>query len=422
MRPARGRRAGPAGERVIMNTDFTYIVVGGGIAGASAIEGIREHDREGSILLVTRENSRPYRRPPLSKDLWSGKLAVGDIAIHDDDFYVTHGVELLLRREVVELDPVQNRIWDDRGTSYRYDKLLLATGGRPRLLDLRGEQGECVHYFRTLEDYLMLAGRLDQLQHLLVVGGGFIGLELTAALVSAGKEVTLLMRDEYPLSHLLPRDLGLAVAEYFRERGVETVSNQAIAALERGAGLVQVRTLSGDLVTTQMVLAGVGLEPHDELAEAGGLETGDGIQVDEYCRTSDPYSYAAGDVAEFPCVALGRRARIEHEDHAIHHGRTAGANMAGARRIYDHQPMFFGDLFDLGFEAVGEIDARLDTDAVWRTEHREGLVFYLRDDVVRGVLLWGRFGMVDWARQLVREGKPTTHAERVAMANGAHEG
>ncbi len=402
-----------------MKSDYQYIVVGGGIAGASAVEGIRAHDREGSILLVSRENSAPYRRPPLTKDLWSGKTRVDAISVHEDSFYPANGVDLLLRRDIVELDPVQNRIWDDRDTSFRYERLLLATGGRPRLLDLRGEQGECVQYFRSLEDYLVLAGRLDQFQHALIVGGGFIGMELAAALATAGKEVTLLDKGEYPLARVLPRELGLMIADYYRERGVETVSNQSVAAVERGQGLMHVRTTTGDEVTTQMVLAGVGIEPQDELAEAGGLEITDGIAVDEFARTTDPYVYAAGDVAEFPYLALGMRVRIGHEDHSIHHGRAAGANMAGARRPYDHLPMFYGDLFDLGFEAVGEVDAHLDTDAVWKDEHRDGVVFYLRDDVVRGALLWGRFGHVDWAREIIRAAKPTTHDERVRMAEQA---
>lgn len=407
-----------------MKTDFRYLIVGGGLAGAAAIEGIRAHDREGSILLVSRENSAPYRRPPLSKGLWNGTVSLDRLSVHDDAFHREQGVDLLLRRDIVELDPVQNRVWDDRGSSYRYERLLLATGGHPRLLELHGEQGECAHYFRTLEDYLALRSRLDQLQHVLVVGGGFIGVELAAALAAAGKEVTLMYGDEYPLARVLPRELGLAVAEYYRERGVETVSGQRVATCERDAGLVHVRTLAGDLVTTQMVLAGVGIEPHDDLAEAGGLEVTNGIAVDEYTRTTDPYIHAAGDVAEFPLLALGTRVRIEHEDHAYHHGRAAGANMAGAKQVYDHLPFFYGDLFDLGFEAVGETDARLETDEVWMTEHREGVVFYLRDDVVRGALLWGRFGLVDWARGLIREGKPTTHAERVALAEaaGASEG
>ncbi len=395
-----------------MKTDYRYIIIGGGIAGASAIEGIREHDRDGDILLVSRENNAPYRRPPLSKDLWFGKTTVDKISVHDDAFYPEHGVDLLLRRDIVELDPVQNRIWDERGASFRYERLLLATGGRPRLLDLHGEQGENVHYFRSLEDYLMLAGRLDRVQHVLVVGGGFIGTELAAALAHAGKEVTLMYRDEYPIARALPRELGLSVAEYYREKGVETVSGQGVAGVESGQGLIQVRTLSGDQVTTQMVLAGVGLEPHDELAEAGGLEVTNGIAVDEYARTSDPYIYAAGDVAEFPYLALGVRTRVEHEDHAIFHGRTAGANMAGAKLVYDRLPMFFGDFFDLGFEAVGEVDVRLDVHEVWQVRHREGIVFYLRDDVIRGVLLWNRWGLVDWARDLVRPGKPTTREER----------
>jgi NADPH-dependent 2,4-dienoyl-CoA reductase/sulfur reductase-like enzyme len=402
-----------------MRSEYPYIIVGGGLAGASAIDGIRAHDRDGPILLVTRENHPPYHRPPLSKDLWSGRQTLDQLPVHPDGYHAEHGVDVLLRRDIVELDPVQNRVWDDHGATYQYGRLLLATGGKPRLLDLPGDSGENVRYFRTLEDYLALASRLDTLQHALVVGGGFIGMELAAALTNAGKEVTLMLRGEHPLAGVLPRDLGLHVAEVYRDKGVETVSGEVLAAVERGQGLFHARTLAGNVVTTQMVIAGVGLDPHDELAEAGGLEVGDGIAVDEFTRTTDPYIHAAGDVAEFPCLALGMRARIEHWDHALHHGRAAGANMAGAKQPYDHLPMFWSDLFDLGFEAVGEVDARLDVDAVWKVEGREGLLFYLREDVVRGVLAWGRFGLMDWARALVREGRATTRTEREALAEAA---
>jgi NADPH-dependent 2,4-dienoyl-CoA reductase/sulfur reductase-like enzyme len=405
-----------------MKNEYRYIVIGGGLAGASALEGIREHDADGPILMVSRENVSPYNRPPLSKDLWSGKTTLDKISVLDDAFYRDQGVDLLLRREIVELDPVQNRVWDDHGASYRYERLLLATGGKPRLLDLEGPSSEGVHYFRSLEDYLLLKGRLETLQHVLVVGGGFISMELAAALANAGKEVTLLYPGEYPLARLLPRDLGLFVAETYRGHGVETVSGELLTSVESGGGLVHARTRLGNVVTTQMVLAGVGIEPHDDLAEAGGLEVTDGIAVDEFTRTSEPNIYAAGDVAEFPYLALGVRTRIEHWDHALHHGRAAGRNLAGAKQAYDHLPMFWSDLFDLGFEAVGDVDARLDVDVAWKEEGREGVLYYLREDVVRGVVAWGRFGLMDWARALIREGRATAHEERVEMAEKAGEG
>ena len=160
------------------------------------------------------------------------------------------------------------------------------------------------------------------------------------------------------------------------------------------------------------MLVGAGLVPHTDLADAAGLEVSNGILVDEFTRTSDPDIHAAGDVAEFPYRALERTMRIEHWDHAIFHGRAAGANMAGANRPYDHLPMFFSDHFDLGWEAVGEVDSSLVVEAVWRERYKEGVIFYLRDEVIRGALMWNAWGLVDWARDLIRAAKPMTVEER----------
>jgi len=399
----------------------TYVIVGGGIAGASAIEGIRRHDPDGGILLLARENHAPYRRPLLSKGLWFGRAKPDELPVHPDDFYREHRVELLLRREAIELDPARHVVWDERGVEHGYDRLLLATGGRPRRLSLAGAEIAGLHYFRDLEDYVFLAQRLERFEHALVVGGGFVGAELAAALRHAGKEVTLLLDREYPLFRVLPRELGLALAERFRHEGIETVSEDKLVGLEESQGLIRAHTAGGGVISTQTVLVGIGLEPEADLAEAAGLDVDDGIVVDEYARTTDPDIYAAGDVARHPCVPLGYSRRVEHWDHARAHGRCAGANLAGAQEAYDGLPYFDSDLFDLALAGVGEFDPTLRVETVWR-EPREagpaqgapGVAFYLRDDVTRGVLLWNVPGAVEWARTLVREARPLSGAERAA--------
>jgi 3-phenylpropionate/trans-cinnamate dioxygenase ferredoxin reductase component len=391
-----------------------YVIVGGGLAGASAIEGIRAHDREGSILMLARENFAPYNRPPLTKGLWFGKSTKDRLPVHPDDFYVANEVELLLRREVVELDPVRHLLWDERGVEYGYERLLLATGGRPRRLTVTGADVQGVHYAHGLDDYLNLERQLDRFEHALVVGGGFVGAEMAAALRHAGKDVTYVYDREYPLFRVLPRDLGLFVAERFRQEGVETVSEDKVEGLEASQGLIHARLASGGRIATQAVMAGIGIEPEVDLAEAAGLDVDDGIVVDEFARTTDPDIYAAGDVTRFPCVALRRSLHVEHEDHARGQGRCAGANMAGAVRSYEGLPFFYSDIFELGFEAVGELDPTLRVEAVWREPLREGVVFYLRADVVRGVLLWNVWGAVDWARDLVRKGQHLSAEERAA--------
>ena len=393
---------------------YPYVIVGGGLAGASAIEGIRAHDPEGAILLLARENHPPYHRPPLSKDLWFGKSTRDKLPVHEDGFYRENKVELALRREAVELDPGKHAVWDDRDNEYTYGKLLLATGGRPRIIDAEGADVEGVHYYRYLEDYLMLENRLPNFQHALVVGAGFIGMELAAALCHKGKDVTLLYPQEYPLRRVLPRDLGLFIADYYREKGVEAISGETVAAFAKRGNEIVATTHGSNTVTTQIALVGVGIEPTTDLADAAGLDVGNGIEVGEYARTSDPDIYAAGDVAEFPYLALHMRTRVEHWDHAIQHGRAAGANMAGANQPYTTLPMFYSDFFDLGWEAVGDLDPSHVVEPVWKEMHRQGVLFYLSDDVVRGVLLWNSWGLVDWARGLIREAKPMTAAERAA--------
>jgi len=393
-----------------------YLVVGGGLTAASAIEGIRSHDASGSIVILSRENHAPYHRPPLSKGLWFGKETLEGLSVHEDGWYLEQRAQLHRRREVVELDPEQRRAWDDRGEVVEYGELLLATGAWPRRLEVEGSELDGIHYFRGLEDYLKLEDDIRHLQHVLVVGGGFIGLELAAALRHAGKDVTLVYPTEYPLHRVLPRDLGLFVADKYRQEGVEVVSNETIAGFQRQGGELIAFTASRNEILTQLIVVGAGVVPQTDLADAAGLEIGNGIEVDEYGRTSDRHVWAAGDVAEFPSPVLGRRMRVEHWDHAREHGRAVGANMAGANVPYTHLPMFYSDFFDLGWEAVGECESGLDVHPVWREPFREGVVFYLLDDVIRGALLWNVWGAVDGARELIRQGRHTTAAEREALA------
>ncbi len=396
--------------------DYAYVIVGGGLAGASAIEGIRRHDPDGSVLLLSRENHPPYNRPPLSKDLWFGKKTLDLIPVHPEGYYAQQRVELALRREAVDLDPRQHTVWDDRGAAYRYGKLLLATGGRPRPLAAEGADPDTVHYYRYLEDYLFLRERVARVSRVLVVGGGFIGAELAAALTHAGKSVVMIYPQDYPLRHVLPRDLGEFVADYYRDRGVETVSSDTVVQLQTRMGSVIATTRQGVEIPVDLVVAGVGLRLHTELADAAGLEVDHGILVDEHLRTSDPDVYAAGDVAEFYCPALGERTRVEHWDNALHMGRCAGAHMAGADCTYDHLPMFYSDLFDLGWEAVGKVDSRLEVVPVWKQEHREGILYYLEEGAVKGVLLWNVWERVEWARRLIAAGGTHTRQELVEVS------
>jgi NADPH-dependent 2,4-dienoyl-CoA reductase/sulfur reductase-like enzyme len=373
--------------------DYRYLIVGGGMTGDSACRGIREHDAEGSIGLFSVESHEPYARPPLSKGLWKGKEE-SSIWRGTPDL----GVDIHTGRRIVELDLDGRTATDDAGESHAYQKLLLATGGTPR--ELPGAEG--VVYFRTLETYRHLREAAGNGVRAAVIGGGFIGSEIAAALALNGCQVTIVFPDEGIGARLFPAKLSSFVNDYYREQGVTVLPNELVAEVSGGT----VRTEAGTSLDADVVVAGLGIEPTTDLAEAVGLEVDDGIIVDEYGRASRREDvFAAGDVARFPVPALGDSRRVEHEDHANTHGQVVGANMAGAGQQYLHLPFFYSDLFDLGYEAVGDLDSRLDTVEEWAEPNRKGVVAYVDGEgKARGFLLWDVWGKVDSARELIRAG------------------
>lgn len=379
-------------------THYRYVLVGGGMAAAAAVRGIREVDPDGTIGLIGAEHDAPYNRPPLSKGLWKGD-AVDTIWSGVD----SQGVEVHLGRTAVGLDPRTKRVADAQGTVYSYDKLLLATGGTPRRLPFGDEQ---VVYFRTLDDYRRLRALADQRQRFAVIGGGFIASEIAAALRMNGKDVTMVFPGDAIGSQMFPPDLAGFLTAVYREKGVEVQPGDTVAAVaSRGDELV-VHTRRGREIVVDGVVAGLGIQPNIALAQQAGLAVDNGIVVDALLRTSHPDIYAAGDVAAYDDPTLRVRRRVEHEDNANTMGRLAGRAMAGDAAPYRHLPFFYSDLFELGYEAVGELDARLDVVADWTEPCREGVVYYLRAGRVRGVLLWNVWDQVDAARQLIAEPGP----------------
>ncbi len=380
--------------------DYRYLIVGGGLTGDAACKGIRTVDPDGTIGLIGDEPDPPYARPPLSKGLWLGKEESSIWRGTDEQ-----GVDLHLGRAVVSLDLGARTATDDRGETYRYERLLVATGGRPR--EMPGASDGVV-YYRTLADYHALRAAASEGTPVVVVGGGFIGSEIAAVLAASGCAVTMLFPDEAIGARLFPRDLALFLNDYYRGRGVDVRAGELVGGVERGGDGFRVTTDRGAELDADVVVAGLGIVPRDDLAAAAGLPTDNGIPVDDRGRVAGRDDvFAAGDVARFPARDLGRDLRVEHEDHAKSHGRQVGRNMAGADEPYDHLPFFYSDMFDLGYEAVGELDSRLDTVAEWAEPHRKGVVAYRdADGRPRGFLLWDVWGKVDAARELIRAGAP----------------
>ena len=375
-------------------TSYRYLIIGGGMTADAAARAIREADASGSIGIISADPHPPYNRPPLSKGLWKGDDPEKTVWRGTDKI----NADLALGRRVTAINPKQKTVTDDRGKAITYEKLLLATGGTPRRLSMQTGQ---IIYYRTFDDYTRLRALANQKLRFAVLGGGFIGSEVAAALRIVGRDVTMIVPEDGIGVRVFPADLSKFLVDYYREQGVDVRTGEGLADLQQSAGKVNVRTTHGKDIPVDVVVAGLGIQPNVELAEQAGLRVENGIVVDELLRTSSADIFAAGDVANFFNPALGVRMRVEHEDNANTMGAAAGRSMAGKSTPYTHLPFFYSDLFALGYEAVGELDPRLETQAVWKERFREGIIYYLKDSNVRGVLLWNTWGQVDNARAII---------------------
>ncbi|MGH7564383.1 MAG: NAD(P)/FAD-dependent oxidoreductase, partial [Gemmatimonadota bacterium] len=378
---------------------YDYLIIGGGMTADAAMHGIREAGSDGTIGVVGAEPQPPYDRPPLSKALWKGEPESGIWRETEGT-----GAVLYLGRRVQGIDLQDKTVIDDQGAAYGYGKLLIATGGNPRRLSGSGER---ILTYRTLDDYHHLRDLAAEPLRFVVVGGGFIGMEIAAALRMQGREVVMFAGGNGLGRQLFPQDLSRFLVDYYQEQGVAVRGGGRVELEERGERVTVLQD-GGDELEADVAVVGIGIQPNVDLAQDAGLEVGDGIEVDELLRTSRTDVYAAGDVASFNQPVLGARIRVEHEDNANAMGRAAGLAMAGEASPYHRLPFFYSDLFDLGFEAVGRVDARYDTYADWKEPFREGVVYYLADNRVRGVLLWNTWGQADAARQLIEEARPVT--------------
>ncbi len=387
-------------QEVTQVAHYKYLIAGGGMTADAAVKGIRKIDRSGTIGIFSVDSDPPYTRPYLSKALWKGRPF--EKVWRGTENY---GVDLHLNCGLRSLDVQSKQVIDQDGNAHTYEKLLLATGGTPRRLPVNGDSN-AILYFRTLNDYRHLRDQAEKGQRFAVIGGGFIGSEITAALAMNGKEVVQFFPEPGIGSAVYPPDISRVLNDYYREKGVAVYPGEKFGGLEKQGEKWIVKTDRGNRFLVDGIVAGIGITPNVELAQGAGLQVENGIVVDEFLRTSSQAIYAAGDVASFYNSVLGKRMRVEHEDNALVMGDIAGQNMAGENLPYHHLPFFYSDLFDMGYEAVGELSSKLETVADWQEPYQKGVIYYLGDGRVRGVLLWNVWGQVDAARKLIAEPGP----------------
>jgi 3-phenylpropionate/trans-cinnamate dioxygenase ferredoxin reductase component len=331
------------------------VIIGAGQAAAQAIDTLRKKGYVGSITLVGDEQEWPYQRPPLSKKYLAGALERDRLGIRPAHFYAERGIEARLGRRAVEIDRTGQRVRLEDGELLAYDALLLATGSRPRQLPAPGAHLEGVYLLRTARDADRLRSELRASRRLVVVGGGYIGLEVAATARELGVNVTVLEAANRLMNRVVSEPVSAFFEAEHSRRGVRIVCNacvRAFSGLESGRvdGVV---TEDGTLHPADLVLVGIGVIPAEELAAAAGIECSNGILVDECCRTSDPQVFAAGDCTNLPVLRYARRARLESVDNAFEQGASAASNLLGATAVHDKVPWFWSDQYDLKLIIVG---------------------------------------------------------------------
>jgi 3-phenylpropionate/trans-cinnamate dioxygenase ferredoxin reductase component len=392
-----------------MTTQPSFIIVGGGLAGAIAAQTLREEGFDGRITLLGEEPHRPYERPPLSKDYLQGKADRDSIFAHPEPWYADHAVELRLGTAVISLDPTARTVTTATGVQLSYDKLLLTTGSTPRRLSVPGADLDGVRYLRSVDDSERIKAGFAQAHRVAIIGAGWIGLETAAAARNAGLDVTLLERSKLPLLHVLGPEAAAIFANLHRDHGVDLRSQVAVAELTGSNGAVTGVILSdGSRIDADMVLVGVGITPNTQLAAEAGLDVDNGILVDEHLRSSDVNIFAAGDVANAYNPRLDRHIRVEHWANARRQGATAGKAMLGQDAIDARASYFFTDQYDLSMEYTGDIGLSGYDQVIFRRypDPRQLIVFWLSEQRVQAGMNINIWDVADDIERLVQSPHP----------------
>jgi 3-phenylpropionate/trans-cinnamate dioxygenase ferredoxin reductase subunit len=371
---------------------YKYVIIGGGLAGQRAGDGIRKVDTEGTIALVTSERHMPYQRPPLSKDYLVGKEGLDHVYLKEDAYYAQNNIEVISGVRATEVDPTARSVTLDNGRVLGYEKLLLATGGRAWRLPIPGNDLPGVFTLRTIEDTDGIREAAGSGKRALVLGGSFIGSEVAASLAQLGLSVTMVFPEARLLERIMPDEPSAFLHAKYEANGVHILTGTKPERLEGNGKVERVKLDNGETLEVDLVVMGVGIRLNTELARDAGLKLGDkgAVIVDEYLRTSAPNIYAAGDIAAWPDPTFGKRLQVEHWNVARGQGLRAGRNMAGEEKPYRTLPYFFSDLFDLGFEVWGDLTAWDQTVLRGTLEGGSFALYYFDQGKMVGVLAASR--------------------------------
>jgi NADPH-dependent 2,4-dienoyl-CoA reductase/sulfur reductase-like enzyme len=332
-----------------------YLILGGGmVAGYAAKQLVESGLKPHELTIVSADSSIPYERPPLSKGFLAGKETEASILINADDFYRAHVIEVRLNCVVSSVDSAGKNVRLQSGEEIGFEKLVVATGAQVRTLDVPGSNLMDVYYLRTLEDSKRIRQKAKGAKRAVVIGGGFIAMEVTSVLAQKGIETTMVLPDDRIWKRFFTAPMSRFFEEYYTARGVRFAKNNKVVKL-KGAGTVESAVLqNGEAAPCDMVVAGIGVRPVTELLANSGIEVADGVAVNEYLETSRRDIYAAGDVASYYDVLFGKHRRAEHWDNAVSQGQHCARVLAGDRTPFVHVPYFFSDVFDLSYELWGD--------------------------------------------------------------------
>ena len=404
------------------------LVVGGGLAAAKAAEAVRERDADVGLVVVTSEPCAPYERPPLSKEYLRGQAERDALFPLDEDWYADHDVDLRTSATVVGLDLGAHRATLADGAVLPFSRLLLATGSSPRMLDIPGRDLAGVHYLRTVEDADLIAATLlpaslENGGRLVVIGSGWIGMEVAASARSFGLDVTVAGLDEHPLEPVLGPEMGALYGRVHTDHGVDLRRGEAIAIVGAEGRVTGVELHDGTSLPADIVVVGVGATPNVGLAEAAGLslrsrDQGGGVVVGPALRTSHPDVLAAGDIASIPSPHYGRPLRVEHWATALESGTHAGRALLGDDTPYDVLPYFFSDQYDVGMEYKGFVDLRrggYELVLSGSVDDVELVAFWLRDGAVHAAMAVNVWERMDDVEELIRSRRDVPRAELEAF-------